>query len=178
MTWRTPITLLVLLVVLLGAAYYGWQTIISPATDGGTTPVTVKPACTDRHQFRKGQRIRSRNVVVNVYNAGGIGGLAADTLATMTKRGFKKGVADNVSGIGASNVTILTDGNASPQIRLVANQFKGKVKLVKGARMAPGIDVVVGDSFHGIDKTAARSLLLRHDVSTCTRTGGSHSGRA
>ena len=41
MQWRTPITLVVLLVILLGAAYYGWQTVVNPTNDAGTT--TTRP---------------------------------------------------------------------------------------------------------------------------------------
>ena len=33
MNWRTPITMVVLLGVLLGAAYYGWNTIVTPDDD-------------------------------------------------------------------------------------------------------------------------------------------------
>jgi hypothetical protein len=167
-SWRTPITLLVLLGVLLGAAFYGWQTIISPATEDDSPPSAGKPHCDKVQEFHQGQLIRANDIIVNVFNSGLIGGLASETLHTLRDRGFKAGVSDNApDGVAATNVSIITDSRDSPPVRLVANQFKGVVRFVKGADLGPGIDIVVGDSFAGIDKSAKRSLRLHRNVNTC-----------
>jgi hypothetical protein len=169
-SWKTPITLLVLLVLLLGGAFYGWQTIISPATEGDATTVVQQPKgkCEDVQQFHRGQVIRAGDVVVNVYNAGSIANLAEDTLSGLRKRGFKPGVFDNAPGrVTATNVTILTVGRVTPQVRLVAKQFKGPVRFSRESSIDPGINVIVGDDFKGIDRAAKTALRLKRDVSTC-----------
>jgi hypothetical protein len=173
-SWKTPITLLVLLVLLLGGALYGWKTIISPATDDNTAAGKTKPTdkCEQVQQFHRGQLIRAHDVVVNVYNAGSIANLADDTLQGLEARGFKSGVFDNApSGVSATNVTIITQGKMTPQVQLVAKQFKGKVDYARHTPIDTGIDVVVGDDFKGIDKKAKKALRLKKDVSTCTAVG-------
>jgi hypothetical protein len=171
MSWKTPITLLVLLVLLLGGAFYGWQTIISPATEGDSAASQGPSSKCDRvQQFRRGQVIRAHDVIVNVYNAGSIANLAEDTLTGLKRRGFKSGVFDNApSRVSATNVTILTAGKVTPQVRLVAKQFKGVVQYSHGAVIDPGINVIVGDDFKGIDGTAKTALRLKRSISTCTQ---------
>jgi hypothetical protein len=168
------VTLLVLLVLLLGASFYGWQTIISPATEDNTSAGGPKPPdkCEQVQQFHRGQLIRSDDIVVNVYNAGSVANLAEETLQALKDQGFKPGVFDNApSRVGATNVTILTQGKLTPQVRLVAKQFKGDVKYANGAPIAAGINVVVGDDFKGVDANAKKALRLKRDVSTCSAVG-------
>ena len=64
MTWKTPVTLVVLLGVLLGAAYYGWASVVSGGSaDKKATP--TPPTCATT-QVGKGQRLTAKNVLVNV----------------------------------------------------------------------------------------------------------------
>ncbi|MBA2559705.1 MAG: LytR C-terminal domain-containing protein [Propionibacteriales bacterium] len=171
MSWKTPLTLLVLLGVLIGAAYYGWQSVISPPPDtssGQKGSAGDRPTCDRKREFRKGRKIQSEDIVVNVYNAGATTGLADATLDSLRSKGFRAGVAENApAGIGATNVTILTGDRRLPQVQLVADQFKGRVAYAKGVPLATGIDVIVGDSFAGMDESAKSYLRLRHAVSTC-----------
>jgi hypothetical protein len=167
--WRTPITLLVLLGVLLGAGYYGYRTVISPNTDDNNKSSGPTATCTKHRVFHRGQKILSKDILVNVYNAGSIANLATDTLAGLHDNGFLRGVAANApSGISATNVSILTRQARLPQARLVAQQFKGHVVIRQAHPLAAGIDVVVGDDFQGMMDHAARSLRLSHVVRTCT----------
>ena len=171
MNLRTPITLLILLVILLGAAYFGWQTVVSPGDDGKddtADPSTDRTTCAKRQVFKKGERFRTADIRINVYNAGSRRGLAGDTLEDLSKQGFKAGVADNApDGVTARNVTVLTEMPRSPQVRLVIEQFRGKVRLATGRSLAPGIDVAVGDDFVGVDQQASEVLRLRKPVTTC-----------
>jgi LytR cell envelope-related transcriptional attenuator len=167
--WRTPITLLVLLGVLLGAAFYGYQTVISPATGSDDKSPSSGPKCVKRQVFHRGQAILARDVVVNVYNSGSIAGLAGDTLAALHRNGFEAGVAENAPpGVAATNVTIVTRNRRLPQVRLVARQFKGHVAIRLGKPLAVGVNVIVGDDFVGVDHQALSHLRLRHLVHTCT----------
>ena len=173
MSWKSPVTMLVLLVLLLAAAFYGWQTIISPATEDNTAGGPKPPGKCERvKEFHRGQLIRADDIIVNVYNAGSIANLAEKTLTGLKDRGFKPGVFDNApSQVSASNVTIITQGKLTPQVRLVAQQFKGEIRYSHGNPIDTGIDVVVGDQFKGIDAKAKKTLRLKRDVSTCTAVG-------
>jgi hypothetical protein len=173
--WRTPITMVVLLGVLLGAAYYGWQTVVNPGDDKKTTtePTETKPTCDHKATIKKGTRILAKDVVVNVYNAGNRSGLAGETLDELVDKGFKRGIADNAPTdikAGPNVAVVLPGGKGLPQMRLVHNQFVGVVKYVSGPELAAGVDVVVGDSFHGVDQAARTFVRVNRVVKTC---GGS-----
>lgn len=171
MSWKTPITLLVLVGVLLAAAFYGWNALVNPeeALPKHRSQLVEAPACSKLERFRIGEKVKSRDIVVNVYNAGGIAGLAGETLDALVDNGFQGGIADNAPiSVAARNVTVLTKSKRDPLARLVALQFKGDVTFAAGPKMAPGIDVVVGDEFVQVDTAAHRALVLRRPITTCS----------
>jgi hypothetical protein len=171
-SWKTPVTLLVLLLVLLGAAFYGWRSVVAPAPSDSTSASTIdQPACTKHSSIRKGQRIFAADVVVNVYNAGSVPGLAAATSSRLTDKGFRPGVvADAPSHVSASNVTILSNSGHSPEVRLVAKQFKGSV-VIRKHDLGAGIDVVLGNKFQAVDPKSKAFLVVHKAVRTCVRAG-------
>jgi len=175
--WKTPVTMLVLLGILLGAAYYGWSTIVNPedktGTDTAQTPTKKKkPACTPAKRFKKGQAVRAEDILVNVFNAGVSAGLAGETLDALTSKGFKGGIASNApEAMSAANVTIVTQEPKSPEVRLVRIQFRGPVKVVKG-ELSPGIDVLVGDKFQSVDSTIRTQITLQKNIQACKQTSG------
>ena len=182
MQWRTPITLAVLLMILLGAAYYGWQTVVDPATDSGasttptpsTTSQTTKQVCLQKKTYPKGATIRATSFKVNVYNAGGISGQAGDVLTSLHSNGFQEGVAANPPPtVMATNVSILTSTPNSPLARLVQEQFKGKVRLVPGPNLAVGVDIVIGANFIGVNPSAPNVLTLQERATVCVKFAAS-----
>jgi hypothetical protein len=55
----------------------------------------------------------------------------------------------------------------------VAHQFAGKVKFMQGPKLAPGVDVVVGDDFRAVRGHARTELVLKHAVRTrCPKAAG------
>jgi hypothetical protein len=165
--WKTPVTLLVLLGVLLGAAYYGWSTIVSAGSP--STKVTPSVTCTTTKVIKRGGRLISKNVVVNVYNAGSVNGLAGRTLLALRARGFRSGVAANApAGVFARGVVVLAARRRSPQAQLVARQFHGRVRFGRARALAPGVDVVVGDFFPGVRKKVTHAIAIRTPVRTCS----------
>lgn len=178
MNWRTPVTLVVLLGVLLGAAWYGWDTIVDPDDESkADNPRQPKQTqCANTTTIKKGQQVQARDVVVNVYNAGTRSGLAGETLDLLVRKGFRRGVAENApSGITTwgNAAVVLPGGVGLPQTRLVHNQFLGLVKYVKGPALAAGIDVIVGDNFRGVNPDAQPFVRVHRTVEICTTTKGS-----
>ena len=178
MNWRTPITMVVLLGVLLGAAYYGWNTIVNPGDNkNSANPSGTKnsPTCTQK-TIQKGSQIPAAEVRVNVYNAGSRSGLAGETLDLLVQKGFRRGVAENappdITTWGNATV-ILPGGQGAPQTRLVRNQFLGIVKYVNGPALAPGVDIVVGDNFRGVNPNAQAFVRVNRQVQACVETKGS-----
>lgn len=175
MQWRTPITLVVLLVILLGAAFYGWRTVVDPSpSNSAATPSTTPRApvttqvCTKHKTYAQGSHVSAASFKVNVYNAGGVSGQAGDVLAALQSRGFRQGVADNPpAGVTASNVTILTWAPNQPQVRLVQQQFRGPVKIARGPNLAPGVDIVVGSGYLGLATGAPTSLSITKPTTVC-----------
>ena len=172
MNWRTPITMVVLLGVLLGAAYYGWNTIVNPDDDNNADKSGDPKQTTCKHQtvIKKGQQIQAGQVTVNVYNAGSRSGLASETLNLLVEKGFKRGVADNapddITTWGNASI-VLPGGAGEPTTRLVHNQFLGIVKYVDGPELGRGVDVIVGDNFRGV-KTASQTFVrVNRKVETC-----------
>jgi hypothetical protein len=166
-----------LLGILLGAAWYGWATITSANDDDEQSQAQTEPRkkkCASTQVFKKGTKIRAKTITVNVFNAGLITGLAGETLDDLVDNGFRRGAAENAPiGINASNVTIITNTLNSPQVRLVAKQFRGDVRILQGKAIRPGINVIVGDNFRGVDDGAKRRLILKQRVTTCTTVGAS-----
>lgn len=173
MNWKTPLTLVVLLVILLGGAYYGWQTVLTPAADDRTAAEETTPTtgCLDKAVYPAGAVVMAKSLRVNVWNAGSRSGLAGDTLAELTDKGFREGRAGNgAGGLQVTNVTVTTNAEGGdPKAELVAQQFKGHVDIVvqspgNGPR---GINVYVGDAFKRVDRSAPVRLRLPDRVQLC-----------
>jgi hypothetical protein len=180
--WRTPITLAVLVVILLGAAFYGWQSVIAPAQTSSdsshqTRPTNTHPTkprttqvCVQRKTWPKGDVVHAYSFRVNVYNAGGVSGEAAQVLSDLDARGFKSGIAANPpANVTATNVSILTSTPTSPRIQLVKEQFRGAVRLVAGPQLAAGIDVIIGPKFAGALTDAPGEYTVPRDTPVCMK---------
>jgi hypothetical protein len=165
--WRTPITLLVLLGLLFGGAYIGWQKVTAPTDTDADDPGTTTPTCPTT-SFRPGQVVRTRDVMVNVFNASNRSGLAGDTRDALTAKGFKKGVAENAPAEAeVANVTIWAANPRDPSVLLVAQQFRGTVEIEEGQSLAPGVVVLLGDEFRGLKPQAPARIRVRQPVQTC-----------
>lgn len=162
MNWRTPITLLVLLVFLGGAGWYGWQQFSAPFDSGGDEAGCVT------EKLARGSRLTARQVVVNVYNAGNREGLAGQTLNRLRQRDFRPGVATNApSRIRVDEVAVYDSDPRSTEVSLVRQQFTGTVRVFRRPDISDGVDVVVGSDFRGIAREAPRSVRLPRSEEVC-----------
>jgi len=154
---RTPITLLLLLGLVIAAGWYGLRQVRAPtprstATATACVPVPVKHP-------RPNQRVASASVVVNVYNAGNISGLAEQTAAALKLRGFGIGTIGNDPA--GSNFTgyLLVRGAAPnlPSVKLLMQQATGAV-FRKVNRSDASVDAVLGAKFRSLAPNSARSV--------------------
>src|SRR5215216_8163005 len=75
--WRTPVTMVVLLGILVGGAWWGWNSLIK---------TSAEPTCVE--QKLPNNRLVPKQVVVNVYNGGAKAGTAGAVAEVLKKRGF------------------------------------------------------------------------------------------
>lgn len=167
MSLKTPLTLVVLVILCVAGAALGWRLLTqdAPPLDAGSARGT---ACKDR-ELDSGTKLKSSQIRVNVYNAGSISGLANTTMRSLSRRGFVAGVVDNAPAkTNAQNVVVLDPEPKSASVRLVAAQFKGDVDVRKRADdLSDGVDVIVGDDFQGIDADAKTSLSVQSNTNVC-----------
>lgn len=160
----TGITLLVLVVIVVAAAAYGVQQALAPVGGDDSEQST---ACHPR-TLSKGQRIRARQIVVSVFNAGSRSGLADTTLARLSNRGFRAGSSGNApEGTSVRVVQVWTTQQDDLAARLVARQFGAKTPVrVVSTDLGPGIDVVVGNGLQRLVK-ASTVLAVTKSASAC-----------
>ncbi|AOS65468.1 LCP family protein [Actinoalloteichus hymeniacidonis] len=85
------------------------------------------------------------SITVEVYNAGGIPGLAAEVMAQLTSSGYLQGVTDNANPRVASVVRYATGEEANGQS--VADALGGLI-VEEDAALAPGtVDVILGEDY-------------------------------
>ena len=154
---RTPITLLLLLAVLVGAGWYGVKQLTAP------TPKAAVTTCTPRHVVSPtpGQVATTAAVTVNVYNAGSISGLADQTAAALKSRGFQIGTVGNDPSNSNFSGYLLVRGAARslPAVRLLLAQASGSV-FEKIARSDDTVDAVLGAKFRVLATSAPHSIPL------------------
>ena len=155
----TAVTLMVLVGILGVGLLLGMRNLTAPIPS--VQPVaSPSPTCVPQ-KVNKGERLRSAQVVVSVFNAGTRAGLADETMQGLVKRGFQKGELGNgPAGAKLRFVQVWTTNNNDAAARLVAAQF-GPQTLIRVVKkdLGPGIDVLVGTKFRGLVK-APRSVRV------------------
>jgi acetolactate synthase regulatory subunit len=162
----STITMLALCGLLVTAAMVGWNALFADLPGDQPTD-SAAPTCTPE-EIKAGERIRSRQVTVSVYNGGTRDGLAERTLRGLKRRGFVAGDVGNApSDINVRRVQVWSTVEKDARARLVARQF-GKRTTIRHAdeALGPGVDVIVGNRFNGLVK-AKRSLRVRSEQEVC-----------
>jgi hypothetical protein len=169
----TAVTMLVLLAILAAGALWGARALFAPLPSADPT-AEASPDCVTR-SVRKGQRITATQVQVSVYNAGTRAGLADETMASLTLRGFKPGDVGNAPETSRVKVAqVWTTERTDTAAKLVARQFGPRIKVRRVAvDLGPGVDVVVGNGLGKLAK-AKRSIVASKASSVClpVRSGG------
>jgi hypothetical protein len=155
--WRTPITMVVLLGVLVGGAWWGWNSL---------TQSSAEPNCVDTKMAN--DRLTPKQVSVNVYNGGAKAGTAAAVAGILRKRGFHVAkVANEPNGDKISGVALRGTEANGPEMRLIAGQVKGKVKPTADARPDHTVDLVLGRGYPGLRDQGIPSIALPKNTTLC-----------
>jgi hypothetical protein len=164
----TTITMLVLCGVLVLGAVWGWRSLFAdlPAEEA-SAPRPSGPSCTTE-EVDAGQRLRSSQVRVSVFNGGNRSGLADETMSRLANRGFKRGAVGNApSDVNVRRVEVWSTQENDAEARLVARQFGKRLKVtVSDQDLGPGVDVIVGNAFRGFVK-GPRSVKVRAPEEVC-----------
>jgi LytR cell envelope-related transcriptional attenuator len=170
----TAITLLVLTGILALGLFVGFRELFAPLP-GEDDETTVEPASTcGSQELQVGQRLRSRDVLVNVFNSGDRAGLAGQTMDTLSRRGFRPGEIDNTtSGGRVQRVQVWIVEGEEAAGRLVARNFGPKVKVrTRDAEddLGVGVDVVVSNGLRRVGPPV-RAVRVREAEGACVAAG-------
>jgi hypothetical protein len=134
---RTPVTLVVLLVVLGYGAWWGYKAVL-------TVPVSTANACVSQPV----SQLTPDKVTVRVLNGGDVKGYATEVAKALKARGYNISVVSNTNE--AITTPVIVGGSVdSPAMKLVASNFPGAT-LRADNRNDGTVDVLVGDK---TDKT-------------------------
>lgn len=137
--WRTAITLLLLIAVVGGGAWYGWRALRDTT---GTTGTTVS-ACTSG-----GRRIQASAISLNVYNSTSRDGMAARTAEGLRSRGFQIAkVADYPGKYVVQGVAVIRSSKAARFRMALVHKQVPKASLSYDKRTTLDVDLILGRRF-------------------------------
>jgi hypothetical protein len=164
----SAVTMLVLIGILVLGAVWGWRSLFAelPETEASAGDEPAENCTTEL--VDAGEKLRSRQVRVSVFNAGTRAGLAGQTLDALIDRGFLAGQIGNApSDLDVRRVQVWSTVEDDPAARLVARQFGKKVKVrYSDEDLGTGVDVIVGDRFNGLKK-APRAIAVKTSREVC-----------
>jgi hypothetical protein len=163
----TAITMIVLCGVLVLGAVWGFKSLFADIPEAGLGNAEPSPTCKTQ-KFNAGEPVKAAQIQVSVFNAGNRSGLASTTLNSLANRGFQIGDAGNApSDAKVSTVQVWSTHARDIEAKLVALQFgKGTPVKRSDVDLGPGVDVVVGNGYHGLAK-APTSLRASSAEEVC-----------
>ncbi len=165
---RSTATLVVLSLLVVIGAVWGWAALTAPFPQREDPPVCVATT------LSPGDVLTRDQVVVSVFNASNRTGLASVTMDKLLERGFVAGSTGNAP-TRAKATKIYSSNADDPTVRLVQAQFRG-AKVVPGEVLGEGVVVVVGQNFKDLSAKGPDSLTVETEVSACLATAPSELG--
>lgn len=169
MSWKTPVTMVVLILLLVGGTMVGWRYATEEVPSLADATDTDEPRTRCR-VFNSGQALEAGAVTVNVFNTSGEPNLAGRTMAVFLSRGFSGGVAENSEEAVPGRRVLLTAADpSSAQVRLVRKQLKGVVRsrVTDEANTGTAVNVYLGDRFRGLRRDAPSSVKVEGRTRVC-----------
>ena len=160
---RSGLTLLTLVLVLAGAAAWGWRAFTAPL------PVSEEaPICEDT-DVAGGETVTRDQVVVSVFNGSTRNGLAGATRDLLVERDFVAGETGNAPQPSETTV-VVSDDPDNPAVRLVRRQFRG-AEVAPGQSLGVGVSVIVGEDFDSLRGKQVKTVKAFDDTTFCRATG-------
>ena len=148
--WQTPITLVVLLGMLVGGAWWGWNSL---------TESTAEQACVQT--VLPDKKLLPKDVVVNVYNAGARSGTAKATADLLKRRGFNIGKVQNEpNDEKVPSLAVRGSAATDPEVKLVVAQLAQRAPVVVDGRTDHSVDLILGARFTTLKARAASSVQV------------------
>jgi len=163
----TGATLVGLVVVVCVMAVWGYHAATAPI--GSTSSSThTGSTCAPENQTVK-KFVRRSDVTVSVYNAGDRAGRAQETLSLLERAGFKAGAVGNApDGIKVARAAVYSTKSDDPAAELVAKALGRRTQVVHADEsLGPGVEVVIGDRFKGLDPAAPTKIQLPKPETSC-----------
>jgi LytR cell envelope-related transcriptional attenuator len=158
---RGPLTLLVLVFLLSGAAWYGYDSVLNVPPPPVPTEVCATPSPKAK------QHISSNSVTVNVYNASSVAGLADRTASLLRQQGFTVDkVGNDPYDSKVKRVEVRGRAKNAPELLLVAKQLRGET-LRADDRTDATVDVIVGEKYLGLVEKAPKAIDVRTPIGVC-----------
>lgn len=159
---RGPLTMVVLLGLLVGAAWFGYGTVM-----GEFEPEPVR-VCNTPGPGGK-QQVAASDITVNVYNAGEQYGLAGRVAEDLRERGFQVGeVANDPTSSDVDTFEIRARADNAPEVLVLRQHIGGKIEVTEDGRNSYAVDLVLGDKFDALGKAPKRVVTVESPLATCT----------
>ena len=160
----TAVTLVVLLLVLIGMAAYGYNQLTAPLPE---LP-SAEEKCTGAEKEVQGF-LKRKQVQVSVFNAGTREGFAGSTLEKFVDAGFRAGNAGNApKSAQIRRAVVWTTEEGDSAAKLVATSLGRRTKIeITETDLGPGVDVIVGNKFKGLSRKAPNKIRLADPVEKC-----------
>jgi hypothetical protein len=164
MNWKTPVTLVVLILMVVGGSVIGWHYATQDMPSLRDAAEADKPTVTCE-TLNRGQALEAGAVTVNVYNTPkGVPNMAGTTLTQFVERGFLGGTAEDSERVIPERRVLLTaEDPKSPQVQLVRKQLKGEVpvRAADEAVTRGEVNVYVGSRFRGLLENTPTEVRVR-----------------
>jgi hypothetical protein len=155
--WRTPITMVILLAILVGGGWWGWKSLITSSAE---------QTCAE--QTLPNNRLVPKQVVLNVYNGGARAGSAQRVADALKKRGFNIGkVANEPKGDKVDVAELRGAAANAPELQLVAGQLNQKAVPVPDERTDHTVDLVIGAGFGSVKLKGMPSVQVAPGTKVC-----------
>jgi LytR cell envelope-related transcriptional attenuator len=155
--FRTAATMGVLIGILVGLAYFGWQGLTRGWFDDSQATAEDVPA--EACSTPPPVTVRAQQVRVSVYNAGAPSGQAGAVMDALSRQGFREGrLTDAPDRITVDGIVLWPGDADRGAVELVERQFRDVRVVARPEPLGPGINVLVGDEFGRLAPQAPRSI--------------------
>jgi hypothetical protein len=153
---RTVATMVVLVGILVAAAYVGWVGLTQGWLGDSGQP-TANGVPEESCSAPPPRTLRTDRVRVSVYNAGAPSGQATALMGALSSQGFLEGeLGDAPDPVDVEGIVVWPGTAGRARVRLVVHQFETARVAQRHSSLGPGVTVLIGEEFEGLADDAPR----------------------